>query len=246
MEKKQNRIRLSLYINKNCRNIAKLVKCSWHTHEPTEYILYIYLAHNFTKVSYTLSALCLYTYIYIYRSVLVFSIFLFNIFGFFFFFNYKGLRAQAFRSNSLRNVLVYTTICIYYIYIKYTAIILSRARGIELKPSKSSRTVYNLFLNTQRRIHSAVFFIHIHAGAEETGEGLHTLPRPGHMARTTPGGIDSRDCNRNDDGSYTLLYDYYIIVSSSTRTNYWKFHLVYKCCACRCEWRELHETDLVL
>lgn len=68
--------------------------------------------------------------------------------------------------------------------------ILSRARGIELKPSKSSRTVYNLFRNTQRRIHSAVFFIHIHAGAEETGEG--PTHRPGHMAHTAPGNSDSR------------------------------------------------------
>jgi len=74
-----------------------------------------------------------------------------------------------------------------------TELILSWARGIELIPSKSSRTVYNLFRNTQRRIHSAVFFIHIHAGAEETGEGL--THRPGHMAQTTPGSSDSRSGN---------------------------------------------------
>lgn len=90
---------------------------------------------------------------------------------------------------------MYVCISIYTYNIYNTQLILSRARGIELKPSKSSRTVYNLFRNTQRRIHSAVFFIHIHAGAEETGEG--PTHRPGHMAHTTPGSSDSRSGNRN-------------------------------------------------
>lgn len=91
----------------------------------------------------------------------------------FLFFNYRRLRARSLsEATACETFLLQCTSYISFLYIYNTRLILSRARGIELKPSKSSRTVYNLFrITRQRRIHSAVFFIHIHAVAEETGEG---------------------------------------------------------------------------
>lgn len=120
-----------------------------------------------------------------------------------FFFNYKGLCGTR-KQQLARCSPIYIN---YIVYIYNTQLILSRARGIELKPSKSSRTVYNLFRNTQRRIHSAVFFIHIHADSEETGEG--PTHRPGHMAHTTPGSDDwngSRRQIEHGNAIYTPKY----------------------------------------